>query len=68
MFDAYNVPAFEFMQDPIRYGTHQHHANMDVMEWAEEENLRHNAIVVATLAYLAAMSEAPIPRKPGLAN
>ncbi len=64
VFDAYNVPAFEFIQDPVLYGTYQHHTNMDVMELAKEENLRHNATVVATLAYLAAMQEVSIPRKP----
>ena len=64
VFDAYNIPAFEFMQDPVRYGTHQHHTNMDVMEFVDEESLRHNAIVVATIAYLAAKRESTIPRKP----
>ena len=63
-FDAVGLPGFQFVQDAIEYGSRTHHTNLDVYERAIPEDLTHNAIVIASFAYHAAMRDAPLPRKP----
>jgi carboxypeptidase Q len=63
-FDAVGLPGFQFVQDTIEYGSRTHHTNLDVYERAIQEDLTHNAIVIATFAYHAAMRDEPLPRKP----
>jgi len=63
-FDAVGLPGFQFVQDPLEYGTRTHHTNLDVYERAIPEDLVQNAITIATFAYHAAMRDQPLPRKP----
>ena len=62
-FDMIGLPAFQFIQDPIEYGTRTHHTSMDVYDKAVEPDLKHNAVITATFAWTAANREAQIPRK-----
>lgn len=61
-FDAIGLPAFQFIQDPLEYATRTHHANMDVYDKVVEEDLRHNAIMTAFLAWMAANHDELVPR------
>lgn len=63
-FDAVGLPGFQFIQDPLEYGTRTHHTNLDVYERVVPADLIQNAIVVATFAYQAANREERFPRKP----
>ena len=63
-FDAVGLPGFQFVQDPLEYGSRTHHTNLDVYERAIPEDLVQNAITIATFAYHAAMRDQPLPRKP----
>ena len=63
-FDAVGIPGFQFIQDEIEYGTRTHHSNMDVFERIQAEDMKHNAIVVATFVYQSAMLNERLPRKP----
>jgi carboxypeptidase Q len=62
-FDAIGLPAFQFIQDPIEYGSRTYHTNMDVFDKAVESDLQHNAIVTAHFAWMAANREQLIPRR-----
>ncbi|MEO5601220.1 MAG: M20/M25/M40 family metallo-hydrolase [Cyclobacteriaceae bacterium] len=62
-FDAIGLPGFQFIQDPIEYGTRTHHANMDLYDKAVEPDLKHNAVMTAAFAWMAANSDGLIPRK-----
>lgn len=62
-FDAIGIPAFQFIQDPIEYGTRTHHTSMDLYDKAIEADLKHNAVVTAAFAWLAANSNKIVPRK-----
>ncbi|MGH9333612.1 MAG: M20/M25/M40 family metallo-hydrolase [Vicinamibacteria bacterium] len=64
LFDAAGLPGFSFIQDPIEYGTLTHHTNMDVYDHVREEDLKQAAVIVASVAYLTAMREEKLPRKP----
>lgn len=62
-FDALGLPAFQFIQDRIEYGR-TYHTVMDTYERLLMDDLKHNAVIIATLAYHAAMRDEPLPRKP----
>jgi Zn-dependent M28 family amino/carboxypeptidase len=63
-FDAVGLPGFQFIQDPVEYNTRTHHSNMDSYERIQEEDMRKNAVIVATFVYNAANREQLLPRKP----
>jgi len=63
-FDAVGLPGFQFIQDPVEYGTRTHHSNMDVYERIQEEDMRKNAVIVASFVYQAANRDRLLPRKP----
>ena len=62
-FDAVNIPGFQFIQDPIEYGTRTHHSNMDVYERVQPKDMMTNAVVVAAFVYDAANRSEKLPRK-----
>jgi len=63
-FDDLNVPAFQFIQDPLNYGSVTHHTNMDVYENAVESDLRQSATIIASIVYHVAMRDQMLPREP----
>ncbi len=63
-FDGVGLPGFQFIQDPIDYGTRTHHTNMDVYERLQEADLKQMAVIVASMVYHTAMRDEKIPRKP----
>ena len=63
-FDAVGLPGFQFIQDAVEYDTRTHHSNMDVYERIQEEDMRKNAVIVASFVYLAANRDEKLPRKP----
>lgn len=63
-FDRAGVPGFQFVQDPIEYSIRTHHTDVDTFERLVEDDLRHNAVIVAALAYHLAMRDEMLPRKP----
>jgi carboxypeptidase Q len=62
-FDGIGLPAFQFIQDPIEYGTRTHHANMDLYDKAVEDDLKHNSVMTALFAWMAANRDGLLPRK-----
>lgn len=62
-FDAAGLPGFQFIQDPIEYGR-GYHTVMDTYERLIMDDLKHNAVIIASLAYNAAMMDEKFPRKP----
>jgi len=63
-FDEVGLPGFQFIQDPLEYGTDSHHSNMDVYDRIQPEDLMKNAVIVATFVYQAANRDELLPRKP----
>jgi carboxypeptidase Q len=63
-FDAVGLPGFQFIQDPLDYGTVTHHSNMDTYSHAVPEDLMQASAIIATLVYDIADSEEKFPRKP----
>jgi len=63
-FDSVGIPGFQFIQDPLDYGSRTHHTNMDVYEALQPEDLAQAATVEAIFVYNAAMRDQMLPRKP----
>lgn len=63
-FDAAGLPGFQFVQDPMEYGTRTHHSSQDFFERLVPTDMKHNAVTVAVFAFLAANRDMPLPRKP----
>jgi len=63
-FEAVGVPGFQFVQERLEYGSRTHHSNMDFVDRVQPDDLIQQAVVAASFAYLAAMRDEPLPRKP----
>ena len=62
-FDAVGIPGFNFIQDPIEYGTRTHHTAADTYERMLLDDLRQAAVVVAATAWHLANRDDMVPRK-----
>ena len=65
-FDALNIPAYSWIQDPEQYNTTQIHTNMDVVDYVPENTLKHNAAIIAAFVYRSAMRDEMMPRRKAL--
>ena len=63
-FDAIGLPGFQFIQDPLEYSTFTHHSNQDQFDRLQEDDLKKNAVIVASFVYLTANRDEKLPRKP----
>jgi carboxypeptidase Q len=63
-FDRAGVPGFNFIQDPIEYGTRTHHTDADTYERLVLDDLKQAATVIAYTVYHLAMRDELMPRKP----
>jgi hypothetical protein len=58
------LPAFEFIQDPLDYGSRVHHTDLDTFDHLRPLDLRQASVVLATVLLAAANTDKPLPRKP----
>ncbi len=61
-FWGVGLPGFNFLQDPIDYGTRTHHTNLDIADYLLEDDLKQAAVVMASVVYHTAMRNDKIPR------
>ena len=62
-FDSVGLPGFQFIQDPLDYGSRTHHSNADVYDHVQPGDLMQASAVVAAFTYQAATRPEPLPRK-----
>lgn len=63
-FDLAGLPGFQFYQDPLDYGEHAHHTNMDTYERIPPAESIKNSVIMAFFAWQAANRPEMMPRKP----
>jgi Zn-dependent M28 family amino/carboxypeptidase len=63
-FDAAGLPGFQFIQDPLDYGTVTHHSSMDTYDHLIPADVMQASAVIAAMVYDAANATAMFPRKP----
>jgi carboxypeptidase Q len=62
-FDAVGIPGFQFIQDPMDYGTRTHHSNQDTYDKLSEADLKQAATIIASFVYNTSQRDEMIPRK-----
>jgi Zn-dependent M28 family amino/carboxypeptidase len=63
-FAAVGLPGFQFIQDPLDYGSITHHSDMDTWDHAVPADLMQASAVIASLVYDAANRPEMLPRRP----
>ena len=63
-FDEVGLPGFQFIQDPLEYGSDSHHSNNDVYDRVPAEDMMKNAVIIASFVYHTANRDDLLPRKP----
>jgi Zn-dependent M28 family amino/carboxypeptidase len=63
-FDSIGLPAFQFIQDEIEYGTRTHHSSQDVFDRIQGDDLKQAATIMAAFVYQTAIRDEKLPRKP----
>ena len=63
-FDEVGLPGFQFIQEPMDYGTRLHHTQLDSLGNAYEKDLMQASVIMASFLYNAAMRDEKLPRKP----
>ena len=58
------APGFQFIQDPLEYGSLTHHSSVDTFDHLQEEDMRQGATILASFLLNAANAETPLPRPP----
>lgn len=61
-FNNAGLPGIGVGQDPIEYGTHTWHTNLDTYERIIEDDVKKNAVIVAAAVYQLAMRDELLPR------
>ena len=61
-FNNAGLPGIGFGQDPIEYGSHTHHTNLDHYERIIEADVKTSAIVIAATLYGLATRDEMVPR------
>ncbi len=61
---AVGLPGFEFIQDPLDYGSRVHHSSIDTLDHAPPDDVRQSATILAAMLWQAANSDAVLPRPP----
>jgi hypothetical protein len=63
-FQNAGLPGIGLRQDPIEYGSHTWHTNLDTYERIVEEDVKKSAVAIASAVYHVAMREQMLPRFP----
>ena len=61
-FNQAGLPGIGVLQDPIEYGTHTWHTNLDTYERIIPEDAQNSATVIAAAVYALAMRDELLPR------
>jgi carboxypeptidase Q len=63
-FDSVGLPGFQFIQDPLDYGSRTHHSSLDVYDHVQPADMMQASAVLASFVYHAATRPEMLPRKP----
>lgn len=62
-FDAIGLPGFQFIQDPVEYGSRTHHSNQDNFDRIQADDMKQASTIIAAFVYQTAMMDEKLPRK-----
>lgn len=58
------IPGFQFVQDPLDYGSRIHHSSVDAYDHLKLEDLKQAAVILASLLWQSAEHESAFPKMP----
>jgi carboxypeptidase Q len=58
------IPGYQFIQDPLDYGSRLHHTSIDTYDHIIPQDLRQAAVIMASVLWNAANREEALPRMP----
>jgi len=58
------IPGFQFIQDPLDYGSRVHHSAIDTFDHLKADDMRQGSIVLASVLLSAADAKEALPRPP----
>jgi hypothetical protein len=61
---AVGIPGFQFVQDPLDYGTRIHHTSIDSYDHLKMEDMKQAAVIMASLLWMSAERDQPLPKMP----
>jgi Zn-dependent M28 family amino/carboxypeptidase len=61
---AVGVPGYQFIQDPLDYGSRVHHTSIDTFDHLKADDMRQASVVLAGILFEAANSAKTLPRMP----
>jgi carboxypeptidase Q len=64
MMSNLGIPAFQFIQDPLDYGSRVHHTDLDTFDHLRPQDMRQAAVILAAVLLDAADAERPLSGKP----
>jgi hypothetical protein len=64
LMQAAGVPAFQFIQDPLDYGSRIHHTSIDSYDHLKIPDLKQASVILASMLWLSAERDRPLPRMP----
>jgi hypothetical protein len=62
-FDAIGLPGFQFIQDPVEYGSRTHHSNQDNFDRIQADDMKQASTIIAAFVYQTAMMDGKLPHK-----
>ncbi|HLF64620.1 MAG TPA: M20/M25/M40 family metallo-hydrolase [Saprospiraceae bacterium] len=62
-FAGIGIPAFQFIQEPMAYGSRTHHSNMDCWDHLVEDDMKQAAMIIASFVWNTAQLDEKLPRK-----
>jgi carboxypeptidase Q len=63
-FNEVAVPGYQFIQDPLDYGSRVHHSDIDTLDHMKAADLKQASVVLAGVLLAAANSDKELPRMP----
>jgi Zn-dependent M28 family amino/carboxypeptidase len=58
------IPGYQFIQDPLDYGSRLHHTSIDTYDHMRAQDMRQAALIMASFLWNAANRDEPLPRMP----
>jgi hypothetical protein len=58
------IPGYQFIQDPLDYGSRVHHSSIDTFDHLKGADMRQASVVLASLLFSAANSDKTLPAMP----
>jgi Zn-dependent M28 family amino/carboxypeptidase len=61
---AVGIPGFQFVQDPLDYGSRIHHTSIDSYDHLRMEDLKQAAVIMASMLWMSSERDQPLPKRP----